>query len=204
MTARKSRYVAPPLRQPVALAASRPSVFVVPTIMLVVGGLAFTALVASLKSPAPAISTPAALDPADQSVNVASKGSRLEIASVAAGYIEPTMVKVVTFTQDAAEPTSAAVSGKPIYGVVSYYSSGRQTASGEPFDAHELTAAHRTLPFGTRVRVTSVDTGRSVTVRINDRGPFVRGRTLDVSRAAAQSLGIIDRGVGKVKLDVLQ
>ena len=67
-----------------------------------------------------------------------------------------------------------------------------------------MTAAHRTLPFGTRVRVTSLDTGRSVTVRINDRGPYIRGRNVDLSRAAAQSLGMIDRGVTEVKLDVLQ
>jgi rare lipoprotein A len=68
----------------------------------------------------------------------------------------------------------------------------------------ELTAAHRTLPFGTRVRVTNVTTGRSVTVLVNDRGPFVTGRIVDVSYSAAEMLGIIGRGVAKVKLDVVQ
>ena len=88
-------------------------------------------------------------------------------------------------------------------GLASFYSHASQTASGEKFDANELTAAHRTLPFGTRVRVTNVTTGQSVTVRINDRGPFVPGRVVDVSHAAAQNLGMTGQGVAKVKLDVL-
>src|SRR6266852_3668928 len=79
-----------------------------------------------------------------------------------------------------------------------------QTASGERFDTHELTAAHPTLPFGTQLRVTNVTTGRSVTVRVNDRGPFVPGRVVDVSYAAAETLGIVGGGVAKVKLDVVQ
>ena len=81
---------------------------------------------------------------------------------------------------------------------------GSKTASGEKFDGHELTAAHRTLPFGTQVRVTNVSNGRSVTVRINDRGPFVRGRVVDVSYLAAKTLGMTGRGIAKVKLDVVQ
>ncbi len=89
-------------------------------------------------------------------------------------------------------------------GVASFYSEGTHTASGEKFDAHELTAAHPTLPFGTRLRVTNVATGRSVTVRVNDRGPYVAGRVVDVSYAAAESLGMVGRGVAKVKLDVVQ
>jgi rare lipoprotein A len=90
------------------------------------------------------------------------------------------------------------------YAIASFYSHGRRTASGERFDPHDLTAAHRTLPFGTRVRVTSLATGRSVTVRVNDRGPYVRGRAIDVSSSAAQMLGITRQGVAKVKLDVVQ
>jgi rare lipoprotein A len=89
-------------------------------------------------------------------------------------------------------------------GVASFYTEGTQTANGEKFDTHELTAAHPTLPFGTRLRVTNVTTGQSVTVRVNDRGPFVAGRVVDVSYAAAESLGMIGRGVAKVKLDVVQ
>ena len=88
--------------------------------------------------------------------------------------------------------------------MASFYSHGSRTASGEKFNPGELTAAHRTLPFGTRVRVTNVTTGRSVTVRVNDRGPFVNGRVIDVSHAAAQSLGMVGQGVAKVKLDVVQ
>ena len=89
-------------------------------------------------------------------------------------------------------------------GVASFYSSGSRTASGEAFNPNELTAAHRTLPFGTKLRVTNVATGQSVTVRVNDRGPFVPGRVVDVSSSAAESLGMTGKGVAKVKLDVVQ
>jgi len=89
-------------------------------------------------------------------------------------------------------------------GLASFYTEGTQTANGEKFDTHELTAAHRTLPFGTRLRVTNVATGRSVTVRVNDRGPFVAGRVVDVSYSAAQTLGMVGGGIAKVKLDVVQ
>jgi rare lipoprotein A len=91
----------------------------------------------------------------------------------------------------------------PSHGVASFYTEGTQTASGERFDTHDLTAAHPTLPFGTRLRVTNVATGRSVTVRVNDRGPFVPGRVVDVSYAAAETLGMVEGGVAKVKLDVV-
>ncbi len=89
-------------------------------------------------------------------------------------------------------------------GVASYYSEGQETASGERFDPHELTAAHPTLPFGTRLQVTNVATGKSVTVRVNDRGPFVRGRVIDVSYSAAQALGMVHSGVANVKMDVVR
>lgn len=75
---------------------------------------------------------------------------------------------------------------------------GRRTASGEPFNMHELTAAHKTLPFGSRVRVRNVITGQDVVVRINDRGPFTQGRVIDLSRAAAQQIGLIRYGVAPV------
>jgi len=81
---------------------------------------------------------------------------------------------------------------------------GGPTASGERFDKRALTAAHRTLPFGTRVRVTRVKNGRSVTVRINDRGPFgKKTRIIDVSEAAARALDMIDDGIAKVTLEIL-
>lgn len=77
---------------------------------------------------------------------------------------------------------------------------GRRTASGEKFDMHDLTAAHRTLPFGTRVRVRDLQTGKEVVVRINDRGPHVRGRIIDLSRAAAVALGVLHAGEAAVAL----
>lgn len=88
-------------------------------------------------------------------------------------------------------------------GLASWYGEpfhGRRTASGEVFDMNELTAAHKTLPFGTRVRVRHASTGKEVTVRINDRGPHVPGRIIDLSRAAASALGIVQGGVGRVVL----
>jgi len=88
--------------------------------------------------------------------------------------------------------------------VASFYSREQKTANGEDFAPNELTAAHRTLPFGTRVRVINLANGQSVTVRINDRGPYVAGRVVDVSQSAAQSLGIVDQGLAKVKLELLQ
>ena len=111
---------------------------------------------------------------------------------------KPAAVAVYT-TKHAPFGTHAASDG-----LVSFYVEGARTASGERFDPHEFTAAHRTLPFGTRLRVTSVATGRSVTVRVNDRGPFVPGRVLDVSYSAADRLGIVGRGVAKVKIDVVR
>jgi rare lipoprotein A len=90
------------------------------------------------------------------------------------------------------------------YGVASFYTDDTETASGEKFDPHQLTAAHRTLPFGTRLRVTNVATGQSVTVRINDRGPFVSGRAVDLSHSAAETIGMVERGITKVKLEVVR
>ncbi|MGM0702960.1 MAG: septal ring lytic transglycosylase RlpA family protein [Pseudomonadota bacterium] len=86
-------------------------------------------------------------------------------------------------------------------GVASYYGDqfqGRTTASGEPFDQQALTAAHPSLPFGTRVRVTRPDTGNAVEVLINDRGPFVKGRIIDLSKRAARQLGMLHRGTAPV------
>ncbi len=88
-------------------------------------------------------------------------------------------------------------------GKASYYGSelsGRRTASGERFDPTALTAAHRTLPFGTRVLVTNTGNGRSVVVRINDRGPFHGNRMIDLSREAARQIGLISRGSGQVRV----
>ena len=92
-------------------------------------------------------------------------------------------------------------------GVASFYGTrfaGRPTASGETFNPSEFTAAHKTLPFGSRVRVTNPRNGNSVIVRINDRGPYVRGRVIDVSRAAAEELGMVRAGHATVQLELLE
>jgi len=91
-------------------------------------------------------------------------------------------------------------------GTASYYGSrhhGSRTASGERFNQHGLTAAHRSLAFGSRVRVTNLDNKRSVVVRINDRGPHSRGRLIDLSRAAAQKIGMIRSGTARVRVQGL-
>jgi len=88
-------------------------------------------------------------------------------------------------------------------GLAAYYLQSGKLASGGRFNPNELTAAHRTLPFGTRVRLTDPKSGRSVIVTINDRGPFGRGRVIDVSLGAARALGMIDKGVVYVRADVL-
>lgn len=80
---------------------------------------------------------------------------------------------------------------------------GRTTANGETFDQDALTAAHKTLPFGTQVRVTYEGTGESVVVRINDRGPYAHGRLIDLSRGAAAEIGLLGAGVGEVRVEVL-
>lgn len=91
-------------------------------------------------------------------------------------------------------------------GIASWYGPGfhgRQTASGERFDQNALTAAHRSLAFGTRVRVTNLSNGRSVVVTINDRGPFVGGRIIDLSKQAAAKIGMVRQGTAKVRVEVV-
>jgi rare lipoprotein A len=90
-----------------------------------------------------------------------------------------------------------------IVGMASYYKSGKVTANGERFNPHGLTAAHRKLRFGTKVRVTNMRNGRSVVVRINDRGPFIRGRVIDLSLGAAKVIGLNKSGVAKISYTVL-
>ncbi|WP_231638892.1 septal ring lytic transglycosylase RlpA family protein [Aurantiacibacter marinus] len=109
-------------------------------------------------------------------------------------------------TIEPATPPPAPAATSLGTGVASYYGRrfhGRRTANGERFNMNEMTAAHRTLPFGSRVRVTNTSNGQSVIVRINDRGPFIRGREIDVSRAAAEEIGMIRRGHSNVELELL-
>jgi rare lipoprotein A (peptidoglycan hydrolase) len=116
---------------------------------------------------------------------------------------EPPAVREEQISRPA--PSSASRSfNRAFSGRASYYSYSKgKTASGSPFNRDALTAAHRSLPFGTRVRVTATTSNKSVVVRITDRGPWIRGRVLDLSLAAARSLGITDRGVAHVRAEVL-
>jgi rare lipoprotein A len=97
---------------------------------------------------------------------------------------------------------SAAAHAEQV-GVASYYQSGKVTANGERFNPYGLTAAHKTLKFGTKVRVIDLNSGRSVVVRINDRGPFIRGRIIDLTLGAARIMGIQQQGVTRVKVVAL-
>jgi rare lipoprotein A len=102
------------------------------------------------------------------------------------------------------DPASAKALNKGFSGKASYYSYTKgKTASGSPYNRDGMTAAHRSLPFGTRVRVTDVASSKSVVVLIVDRGPWIRDRVLDLSLGAARSLGITDRGVAQVRVEVL-
>jgi rare lipoprotein A len=129
-------------------------------------------------------------------------GMKFSKASVAAAFVSLTLLAGAGAGQ--AEEKAAVV--KTISGPASWYGGkfhGRLTANGERFDKAKLTAAHKTLPFGTKVRVTNRDNGRSVVVRINDRGPFVGNRVIDLSQGAASAVGMIDSGVARVTIDVL-
>ena len=119
-------------------------------------------------------------------------------------------VGVIAAVLSAPSISSAQTGGQIVetaYGKASWYGlelHGRLTASGDVFDAYGLTAAHPTLPFGTRVRVTNVANGKSVIVSINDRGPFAGNRIVDLSREAAKAIGMIRSGAARVKIEVLK
>lgn len=106
-----------------------------------------------------------------------------------------------------AQPVQAVKPLKVWSGIVSWYGAdfhGRQTASGQAYDMYSLTAAHPSLPFGSIIRVVNVRTGRSQIVRINDRGPYVNERELDVSYLVASRLGLLERGVGRMRIELLK
>lgn len=111
------------------------------------------------------------------------------------------LASLAAMTCMGATHADASTAPKRQAGMASWYGpgfQGRRTANGERFNTHGLTAAHRTLPFGSRVRVTNKATGRSIVVRINDRGPFVGGRVIDLSNASARAIGV--SAVAKVEL----
>lgn len=113
----------------------------------------------------------------------------------------------VTVSRSAGLQSRAVLSGEIFeQGVASYYGGkfhGRRTSSGEAYDKNAFTAAHKTLPFGTIVRVTAEWNQKSVDVKVNDRGPFTRGRVIDISTAAAKELGMISKGIGHVTLEIV-
>jgi len=122
--------------------------------------------------------------------------------AVAAGHQE----RLWGFAAAILPADGAAEAGNRLVGLASWYGSyfhGNPTASGEAFDMNDLTAAHRTLPLGTRVLVHNLDNDRAVVVRINDRGPYVRGRDIDLSYGAARALGMVRPGVVRVEITPL-
>src|ERR1700745_576360 len=149
---------------------------------------------------------------APASMPTATRQAALDLRTAPSGNIaRHSVVRKVTVAKTPDPATPAVLNAHPVakansssYGVASFYTEDEWTANGERFNTHAMTAAHPTLPFGTRLRVTNVTNGRSVVVRISARGPFVRGRVVDLSEQAAESLGMVERGVVKVKLDVVQ
>ncbi len=128
-------------------------------------------------------------------------GFAILLASIASGCSQ--LISSQRFVPSAARASIPAASGSSQIVKASYYGDefrGRRTASGERYDPNQLTAASRKLPLGSLVHVTNPENGRSVVVRINDHGPYVRGRSLDLSKAAARRLGLIRKGVGRVKI----
>ena len=164
----------------------------------------WAALIAGCAAPVPAPVGPVrGADRAEVGRPAAPPAPAAPTASSAAPSVAP-----VAQMDPAPEPSTPAVTatasdqliGK---GLASWYGTkfhGRRTASGERYDMHELTAAHKTLPFGTRVRVRSLQTGKEVVVRINDRGPYRHRRIIDLSLAAITALGVRHRGVTSVEL----
>jgi len=114
---------------------------------------------------------------------------------------------VVTFVLALGLVATLAANSYYEVGIASWYGPGfhgNRTANGEIYDMFALTAAHKTLPFGTIVKVVDLDTGKSVVVRINDRGPFIKGRIIDLSYAAAQKLEMVKKGLAKVGLKIVK
>ncbi|MCR9237806.1 MAG: septal ring lytic transglycosylase RlpA family protein [Alphaproteobacteria bacterium] len=119
----------------------------------------------------------------------------IKLVFAAYGLMMLAMLGLNTTPAEAASPTQC--------GKASWYALYSRTASGEMMNPNLLTAAHRYLPFGTRVQVTNVKNGKSVVVRINDRGPFIKGRVIDVSKGAARKIGMVRSGVAQVKVTAL-
>jgi rare lipoprotein A len=145
-------------------------------------------------------------------INTAKRRNRLSAVGAASAFIAATAILAATTSASHAgghhrkhhwrNAHASISSGHTFSGKASYYGneSGSRTASGQRFNQNAMTAAHRTLPFGTKLKVTHG--GRSVVVTVNDRGPFIRGRVLDLSKGAARAIGLTGRGVGQVVAEV--
>ncbi len=151
------------------------------------------------------------LSVASLGAGAASGPSSLEAAKVTPPPVNATGVhKPITTKAEAPKPISKSDANQPRayqVGIASWYGEyfqGRPTASGEPYDMHDFTAAHPSLPLGTFVKVTNLRNGKAVVLRVNDRGPVVAGRIIDVSYNAALALGFKARGLQKVRLDLYQ
>ena len=137
---------------------------------------------------------------------VASLGAAQGPNSSGTGH-DRSKAKITSTSAPVAHPKPPKKLGPYQVGTASWYGEqfdGKETASGEPFDMYDLTAAHPTLPLGTRVKVTNLHNSKSVVVLVNDRGPVVEGRIIDLSYAAAQVLDFQDKGLQRVRLDIVQ
>jgi rare lipoprotein A len=161
----------------------------------------FAVLLIACASEAPPSNTPASRSKAKSAAHTTPSASAQE-GVPASPAVVPHEDSDALAQRLQAQPALTRFSGQ-----VSYYSNalaGHSTASGEPYEPSAYTAAHRSLPFGTIVRVVSDQTGRTVYVRINDRGPFVHGRVLDLSHAAAKKLGLLGPGVLEARAEVVE
>lgn len=151
-------------------------------------------------------STETELTPISVNSNVIEVAEDKSIKSNLADAVEEktTLETAPKVTEVAAEPkeTETTTLGKASYYADKYH--GRMTANGEIFDKRAMTAAHKTLPFNTVVRVTNLDNGKSVVVRINDRGPFIKGRIIDLSEKAAEDIAMVNKGVVDVKMEIVE
>jgi rare lipoprotein A len=135
-------------------------------------------------------------------------GSLAALSLLLVGAVCGCAVRTPPPAADAAvDPGRATARARVEVGLASWYGEphhGRPTASGEIFDMTQLTAAHRTLPLGTGLRVVNLENGRAVRVRVNDRGPYVAGRILDLSRRAADALDMVEQGIARVRLEIVE
>ncbi|NTU57887.1 MAG: septal ring lytic transglycosylase RlpA family protein [Chlorobiaceae bacterium] len=139
---------------------------------------------------------------------LANESDRKALASYTDSNASKKLVKVKLTDANAGKSPEQSIANKDMFliaeGKASYYANrfhGRKTASGSNFDKKDYTAAHRSLPFGTMVRVTNLDNGRKVLVKVNDRGPNMKSRIIDLSKAAARDLGLVDNGIGNVRIE---